>query len=257
MDLNTFRKRIEYEGDLDILFRDVAESYDLGIYKSFSPILQGYEDFNIILKTDKNDYFVKVFAKFRGKKEVEQYVYAIFKGENNKLPFEIVKWIMKNPYEGYIPETGYHFRYIASYFNLEEFLWFLDNGYINNIQIFLEKLVNAYPIESINRDETLKYLLNTYEKIDVGYLIDVLEIDSKHNIEILSLLLDDHRSDTFFKGSIPQIIDNILNSRERITEKYLVLFILDGRMMEVWKDEILNVVKNSHVEWVKNYFKKL
>lgn len=87
MDINTFRKRIEYKSDLDVLFKDVSDTYKLGKYASFTPILQGYEDFNVILNTENGKYFVKVFAKFRGKEEVKQYIQmmlmALEKGINH------------------------------------------------------------------------------------------------------------------------------------------------------------------------------
>ena len=39
MDIKTFRRRIEYEGDLDKLFTDVSKEYNLGRFKTFTPIL--------------------------------------------------------------------------------------------------------------------------------------------------------------------------------------------------------------------------
>ncbi len=98
MDINTFRDRIEYKGDLDKLFEKVSESYGLGKYISFSPILQGYEDFNIILTTEKGKYFVKVFAKFRDTKEVEQYIHMMLKALDKGIKHPK---LLKNP-DGYL-----------------------------------------------------------------------------------------------------------------------------------------------------------
>lgn len=98
MDINTFRKRIEYNGDLDKLFEKVSESYGFGKYISFAPILQGYEDFNIILTTEKGKFFVKVFAKFKDTKEVEQYIQMMLKALEKGIKHPK---LLKNP-DGYL-----------------------------------------------------------------------------------------------------------------------------------------------------------
>ena len=60
-----FKKRINYAGELEDISQQVCKDYKLGKLKANKLILQGYEDFNFIIETIKNKYFVKVFASFR------------------------------------------------------------------------------------------------------------------------------------------------------------------------------------------------
>lgn len=73
MDLTSFQDRINYKGDLRNTLELVAKDYDLGRYKAHRPIIQGYEDFNIVLETKKGQYLVKIMASSRSDHECEQY----------------------------------------------------------------------------------------------------------------------------------------------------------------------------------------
>ncbi len=59
------RKRINFQGEFEELFKDVCESFRLGSYVAFSFIEMGYEDVNIKLTTTKGFFFVKIFAESR------------------------------------------------------------------------------------------------------------------------------------------------------------------------------------------------
>lgn len=83
MELIDFRKRIDYQGDLQKLFQRVSEDYNFGKLISYTVLLQGYEDFNTIINTEKGKYFVKIFAKFRNKEDVQQYVNIMHTAVNN------------------------------------------------------------------------------------------------------------------------------------------------------------------------------
>ena len=74
MDIAEFQKRIDYKGDLNTLFKKITSNYGFGRLKSHNVVLKGYEDFNVIIDSDKGKYFVKVFANFRDKSERKQYV---------------------------------------------------------------------------------------------------------------------------------------------------------------------------------------
>jgi Ser/Thr protein kinase RdoA (MazF antagonist) len=76
---NDFQKRIQYKGDLKVLLEKVCHDYELGAYSHYEIITVGYEDLNIILTTDKNTYFTKIFADFRNRKNCERYVSIIQK----------------------------------------------------------------------------------------------------------------------------------------------------------------------------------
>jgi len=71
---NNFQKRIQYRGNLKVLFKKVCTDYNLGTYSSHDIITVGYEDLNIILTTDKDKYFIKVFADFRTVEDCKRYV---------------------------------------------------------------------------------------------------------------------------------------------------------------------------------------
>lgn len=69
-----FQKRIGYQGDLKLFFEKVMNDYSLGEFQSYSPILQGYEDFNVVVQTDGGKFLMKVMGAFRSDEEVKQYV---------------------------------------------------------------------------------------------------------------------------------------------------------------------------------------
>lgn len=69
-----FQRRISYKGHLPDLLKKVIAGYELGKYRSHKVIGVGYEDFNVILKTDKGKYFLKFFADFRDEKDCQRYV---------------------------------------------------------------------------------------------------------------------------------------------------------------------------------------
>lgn len=73
----SFQERIEYQGDLERLFIPVAQDFKLGKLISYKPILQGYEDFNVVLETGTGKYLVKAMASFRSDEEARQYAGTI------------------------------------------------------------------------------------------------------------------------------------------------------------------------------------
>lgn len=73
MDVTLFQDRIKYQGDLTKLFELVVNDYKLGKLIAYKPVLQGYEDFNVILETDTGKYLTKVMAASRSDDEAKQY----------------------------------------------------------------------------------------------------------------------------------------------------------------------------------------
>lgn len=69
-----YLERINYEGDLADPLRNTADMFELGRYKSYTPIEVGYEDYNVRLDTSAGSYFVKFFFNDRPDKECERYV---------------------------------------------------------------------------------------------------------------------------------------------------------------------------------------
>lgn len=69
-----FKNRINLNIDLSIISREICKAYFLGEYVSDKIITVGYEDFNYILKTTKDKYFVKIFNKERTDSDCQNYM---------------------------------------------------------------------------------------------------------------------------------------------------------------------------------------
>jgi Ser/Thr protein kinase RdoA (MazF antagonist) len=74
MSSNSFQERIGYKGDLKSFFESVVGVYELGELLTFSPIMQGYEDFNIKVETSNGKYLFKLMSSSRSDEEIKQYV---------------------------------------------------------------------------------------------------------------------------------------------------------------------------------------
>lgn len=72
--MNNFQKRINYQGDLNPILRNVCRDFQIGEYTSYEIVPIGYEDFNMFVRTDKGKYFIKVFGSFRDKVQCSRYV---------------------------------------------------------------------------------------------------------------------------------------------------------------------------------------
>lgn len=69
-----FQKRINYKGDLNSVLSKVCQEFKIGQYKAYRVVPIGYEDLNLIVKTNKGKFFVKIFATFRDDKECQRYI---------------------------------------------------------------------------------------------------------------------------------------------------------------------------------------
>jgi Ser/Thr protein kinase RdoA (MazF antagonist) len=78
-DYNTFQNRIGYSGDIKPVLFQVCNDYSIGEYISHKVIPIGYEDFNLVLVTNKGKYFIKMFATFRDEAEIQRYVEVMVK----------------------------------------------------------------------------------------------------------------------------------------------------------------------------------
>ncbi len=72
-----FWNRIGYKGTLETICKPVCKDFNLGSFISSKLVPVGYEDFNLILKTSKGKYFVKIFAKSRPAKDCKRYLHLI------------------------------------------------------------------------------------------------------------------------------------------------------------------------------------
>ena len=72
--MEKFFQRINYKGKLEGIGTTIAERYNLGDFLSCKLVPAGYEDFNFVLETTKDKYFVKVFANFRTEQQCLRYI---------------------------------------------------------------------------------------------------------------------------------------------------------------------------------------
>lgn len=79
MDSTNFQDRIGYLGDLDPFIKTIIGDYRLGTLQAFTPILQGYEDFNVKVETNMGKYLIKMMGVFRPDCEAKQYADIIRK----------------------------------------------------------------------------------------------------------------------------------------------------------------------------------
>src|SRR3989304_1637328 len=75
--MHEFQKRIRFKGDIKPLLIRVCRDYQLGGYISYRVVPVGYEDFNLMVKTYKGKYFVKMFASYRGLANCVRYINII------------------------------------------------------------------------------------------------------------------------------------------------------------------------------------
>lgn len=66
------QERVAYKGDIKPVFDRVANDFELGAIHSFSPATVGYEDFNVLLETEKGKHFVKVFSEYRTPADIDR-----------------------------------------------------------------------------------------------------------------------------------------------------------------------------------------
>lgn len=76
---NTFLQRIDYKGSPLDLVSVICNDYDIGSCISYEIVEMGYEDLNIIIKTNKGKYFAKFFALFRDENECKRYINIMLK----------------------------------------------------------------------------------------------------------------------------------------------------------------------------------
>lgn len=82
-----FYNRIDYKGPIEKVLKKVCLDFKLGDFKSYELAPFGYEDFNIILDTDKDKFFIKIFASSRSDEECKQYVQIMELVYKNKINY--------------------------------------------------------------------------------------------------------------------------------------------------------------------------
>lgn len=71
---NRLLTRIGLKNNIEDLLKKICSIYSLGNFENYELITVGYEDLNLILKTNSNKYFLKIFASFRNAKNRIRYI---------------------------------------------------------------------------------------------------------------------------------------------------------------------------------------
>ncbi len=87
MKVESFFKRIGYKGKLDDISLLLCKDFDLGTFKSNELIIVGYEDFNFIIETIDQKYFIKIFSDFRNNEDCQRYIEIMIHAINNGVSF--------------------------------------------------------------------------------------------------------------------------------------------------------------------------
>lgn len=72
-ELQTPIDRLSYDGDLTPVVERVCEAYGVGELEDATVVGIGYEDCNVIIKTDQSTFVAKMFAKTRTAEEISRY----------------------------------------------------------------------------------------------------------------------------------------------------------------------------------------
>lgn len=95
-----FYNRIDYKGPIENILKKVAQDFKLGVFVSYKLVPFGYEDFNLVLKTNKGKFFVKIFGSFRSRQECKQYVHIMKLAYANGIHYpSLCSWGKKHLYE--------------------------------------------------------------------------------------------------------------------------------------------------------------
>lgn len=72
--MEIFEERVDYRGELKDALQYAAQSLGLGNYTGHDVIRAGYEDLNLRFRTDQQDVFAKLLAKWRTSTSVNRYL---------------------------------------------------------------------------------------------------------------------------------------------------------------------------------------
>jgi len=85
-----FLDRISPFADIKVLLEEVLNVYQKPKLKDYKVLEIGYEDFNIIVKTEKNNYFLKILHNSRDNEEVNSIVERIITAVKFKVPTPLI-----------------------------------------------------------------------------------------------------------------------------------------------------------------------
>ena len=192
---NNFQTRIEYQGPLKPLLERVCADYGLGHYSSHEVVVVGYEDFNVVLTTSQNKYFVKIFADFRNEQDCNRYVRiiqiainagvahpAIYKSNQNKNLYQtmISTSVIRLCVFQFI--EGKTFYALQTYPTLDELRFLAQQAsVINQIKVNIEPVYDSWAVVNFASEfNKAKHYLSKEDLVMVKPLVEeFLKIDLK------------------------------------------------------------------------------
>ena len=106
MEYRSSYERINNITDIDFISKKICKEYQFGKYKNYELIEIGYEDFNYILYSDNNKYFVKIFNTDRDDETCKRLINILIKSIDNGIPVpKLYKHKDKYIYEIKIKDT--------------------------------------------------------------------------------------------------------------------------------------------------------
>ncbi len=185
MNITYFQKRIVWQGDIKILLLKICKDYKIGSYSEHEIILVGYEDFNLILMTEQEKYFVKIFANFRDLENCQRYVEIMTKviEAGVKHP-ALYKSPQGNLYKTEIDGVSIHLC-VMQYINGKSFYDLNKKTRLTDVSFFAEQaaLINQINLKPAKVYDTWA-IVNFLEEFTKKK--QYLDLESKRLIEPLS-----------------------------------------------------------------------
>lgn len=82
-----FKNRNINESDLKIILENVSRDYNLGDFENYSKKIFGYQVLNLLLKTSRGKFFVKILYPSYSKKNSQNYINMILKIINEEISY--------------------------------------------------------------------------------------------------------------------------------------------------------------------------
>ncbi|MDP2671790.1 MAG: phosphotransferase [bacterium] len=227
-----FQKRIGYEGEIEPLLKEVCLSYGFGQYFSWKTLTSGYEDFNLVLETEKGKFFVKIFATFRDLDNCLRYL---------KIIEEVLEAGVKHP-----KLLGFG----GDYFFQKKF-----DGV--DIRLCVMEFINGesfYQSKSVPDKEELKILVREAAKINNIHLKPAFIYDSW---AITSFPKEFEKIEKFLEKEDAQLITPLLENFARINLDTLPHCLVHGDIIKT------NVIRDKKGEIflidfsVSNYYPRI
>ena len=202
----SLRKRINYQGEFEELLTDVTNSYGLGVFISFEPMILGMEDLNLKLLTTKGKYFVKIFNEKRDNVECLRLVNIVKMCTDNGVSHpEFLK-----------RDVGYIFRN-----QYEQF----------NIRLAVFEFIEGKTFFDLKRNPTTPELKEIIKMAATVNEIDYKTADLYDSWAIVNFPAEYKKAKKYVDDSEKKVFDNLLSQFEKIDIKSLSHSLVHGDLI--------------------------